>query len=74
VKKLHVTMRDGKPDTVFIVGVEVRPGRGKYRSTSIITISPRYQLYNQSSYKLIFTQSCFAKNLVSLFCVCSYVV
>ncbi|KAJ3643178.1 hypothetical protein Zmor_025903 [Zophobas morio] len=63
VKKLHVTMRDGKPDTVFIVGVEVRPGRGKYRSTSIITISPRYQLYNQSSYKLMFTQSCFAKNL-----------
>ncbi|RZC42308.1 vacuolar protein sorting-associated protein 13D [Asbolus verrucosus] len=63
VKKLHVTMRDGKPDTVFIVGVEVRTGRGKYRSTSIITISPRYQLYNQSSYKLIFTQSFFAKNL-----------
>nr|XP_015839049.1 PREDICTED: vacuolar protein sorting-associated protein 13D isoform X1 [Tribolium castaneum] len=63
VKKLHVTMRDGKPDTVFIVGVEVRPGRGKYRSVSIITISPRYQLYNQTSYKLIFTQSCFARNL-----------
>lgn len=59
-------MRDGKPDTVFIVGVEVRLGRGKYRTVNIITISPRYQLYNQTSYKLIFTQSCFARNLVSI--------
>lgn len=70
VKKLHVTMRDGKPDKVFIVGVEVRTGRGKYRSTNIVTVSPRYQLYNQSSYKLIFTQSCFIKNTVRYKCNC----
>ncbi|XP_074028701.1 vacuolar protein sorting 13D [Leptinotarsa decemlineata] len=60
-RKLHVTMRDGRPDTVFIVGLEVRPGRGKYRSTSIITISPRYQLYNRSLYKLLFAQICSVK-------------
>lgn len=63
VKKLHVTMKGGGPDTVFIIGIEVRPGRGKYRATSIVTISPRYQLYNQSSFKLAMSQSCFAKSL-----------
>lgn len=61
--KLHVTMRDGKPDTVFIVGIEVRSGRGKYRSTHIITISPRYQLHNRSSYNLLFAQLCCVKTL-----------
>ncbi|KAG5879440.1 hypothetical protein JTB14_025696 [Gonioctena quinquepunctata] len=61
-RKLHVTMRDGKPDTVFIVGLEVRPGRGKYRFTSIITISPRYQLHNRSTYKLLFAQICCVRN------------
>ncbi|CAH1990127.1 unnamed protein product [Acanthoscelides obtectus] len=60
-RKLHVSMRGGSPDTVFVVGIEVRPGRGKYRSTSIITISPRYQLHNRSSYRLLFAQMCAAK-------------
>ncbi|CAH0555796.1 unnamed protein product [Brassicogethes aeneus] len=63
VKKLYVTMQDGRPDKVFVIGLEVRLGKGKYRSTNIITISPRYQLYNTSSYELIFAQSCFIKNL-----------
>lgn len=62
-RKLHVTMRDGKPDIVFIVGLEVRPGRGKYRSTNIVTISPRYQLHNRSSYRLLFAQIHCAKNI-----------
>lgn len=65
VKKLHCTYKDGRPDTVFVVGIEVRQGRGKYRQTNIIIISPRYQLYNRSSYKLIFAQSYFTRNLVS---------
>lgn len=55
-------MRDGKPDTVFVVGLEVRPGRGKYRFTNIITIYPRYQLYNRSSYQLIFAQMYSVRN------------
>lgn len=55
-------MHDGRPDTVFVVGLEVRSGRGKYRNTNIITISPRYQLHNRSSYKLLFGQMCSVKN------------
>lgn len=61
MKKLHVTMQDGRPDKVFVVGLEVRQGKGKYRSTNIITISPRFQLHNRSSYELIFAQSCDVK-------------
>ncbi|XP_050302982.1 intermembrane lipid transfer protein Vps13D isoform X2 [Anthonomus grandis grandis] len=59
-RKLHVTIRD-KSDRVFIVGIEVRQGRGKYRGTHIISISPRYQLHNRSSYKLVFAQSYLVK-------------
>nr|CAI5831310.1 unnamed protein product [Callosobruchus analis] len=65
-RKLHVSMRGGYPDTVFVVGIEVRPGRGKYRSTSIVTVSPRYQLHNRSSYRLLFAQMCATKGSGSL--------
>ncbi|XP_058059682.1 intermembrane lipid transfer protein Vps13D [Anopheles bellator] len=42
----------------FIIGVEVRRARGKYGQTSIVTFSPRYQLYNRSSYTLQVLQKC----------------
>ncbi|XP_045474860.1 vacuolar protein sorting-associated protein 13D isoform X2 [Harmonia axyridis] len=63
VRKLHVTMTDGRSDTVFVVGIEVRPGKGRYRSTNIVTISPRYQVHNRSSYQLVFCQSYFTLTL-----------
>lgn len=66
VRRLHVSSRDGRPDTVFVVGIEVRTGRGKYRLTNIVTISPRFQLHNKTSYQLLFAQSCFTTNLVEI--------
>uniref|UniRef100_A0AAG5DF63 UBA domain-containing protein n=1 Tax=Anopheles atroparvus TaxID=41427 RepID=A0AAG5DF63_ANOAO len=42
----------------FIIGIEVRRARGKYGQTSIVTFSPRYQLYNRSSYTLQVLQKC----------------
>ncbi|KAF5273971.1 hypothetical protein FQA39_LY01087 [Lamprigera yunnana] len=60
VRKLRVTLRDGQSDLVYLIGIEVRTGRGRYRSTNIVTISPRFQLHNKSSYNLMFAQSCFA--------------
>ncbi|KAL3268817.1 hypothetical protein HHI36_007913 [Cryptolaemus montrouzieri] len=63
VRKLRVTMTDGRPDTVFVIGIENRPGRGRYRSTNIVTISPRYQVHNRSSYQLVFCQSFFTLTL-----------
>lgn len=43
----------------FEIGVEVRRGRGRYSRTSVVTFSPRFQLYNRSSYKLQFIQKCY---------------
>ncbi|KAK9889536.1 hypothetical protein WA026_006891 [Henosepilachna vigintioctopunctata] len=63
IRKLRVTMPDGRPDTVFVVGIEVRPGRGRYRSTTLVIISPRYQVHNRSSYQLVFCQSYFTLTL-----------
>lgn len=45
---------------VFIIGVDIRRGRGRYANTSVVTFSPRFQIYNRSSYKLQFAQKCFA--------------
>lgn len=50
----------------YIIGIEVRRGRGRYSRTSVVTFSPRFQLYNRSSYKLQFAQKCYALTLVSL--------
>uniref|UniRef100_A0A182NBT9 UBA domain-containing protein n=1 Tax=Anopheles dirus TaxID=7168 RepID=A0A182NBT9_9DIPT len=46
------------PSDTFIIGIEVRRARGKYGQTSIVTFSPRYQLYNRSSYTLQVLQKC----------------
>ena len=61
MQRLKVALRDGRPDIVFIVGIEVRAGRGKYRDTTIVIISPRFQLFNRSSYQLLFAQHCEAE-------------
>lgn len=57
---LHRQLRSNTTNETFIVGIEVRRGRGRYSQTSIVTFSPRFQLYNRSSYKLQFAQKCFA--------------
>ena len=51
---------DRRPDWVYIVGIDCRPGRGRYAVTTILTLSPRFQLHNQSRYKIQFAQQCFA--------------
>ena len=57
---LHRQLRSNSSGETFIIGIEVRRGRGRYSQTSIVTFSPRFQLYNRSSYKLQFAQRCFA--------------
>lgn len=58
VRRLRVSTAAGPPeqDHVYVIGVEVRPGRGRYRTTSIVTVSPRYQLQNASARTLVFAQ------------------
>lgn len=64
---LHQQLRSGISNETFIIGTEVRCGRGRYAKTRVVTFSPRFQLYNRSSYKLQFAQKCFANSSVSVF-------
>lgn len=63
--QLRVSQRDHGPDIVYAIGINIRPGKGRYRHTNIVTMSPRFQLHNKSSYQLQFAQKCFATTLVS---------
>lgn len=49
---IKVSPRDGRPELVYLVGISIRSGRGRYRDTQIVTLAPCYQLYNQSSWML----------------------
>lgn len=57
---LHRQLKSNSTNETFVIGIEVRRGRGRYSQTSIVTFSPRFQLYNRSSYTLQFAQKCFA--------------
>lgn len=57
---LHRQLKSNSTNETFVIGIEVRRGRGRYSYTSIVTFSPRFQLYNRSNYKLQFAQKCFA--------------
>ncbi|XP_034247458.1 vacuolar protein sorting-associated protein 13D isoform X2 [Thrips palmi] len=61
--RLLVSFRESRPDVIYLMGVEVKTGRGRYRRTNIVTLSPHYQLFNRSSYKLQFAQKYFATTL-----------
>ncbi|XP_076758070.1 vacuolar protein sorting 13D isoform X2 [Xylocopa sonorina] len=59
VHRLRISLRDGRPDIVYLISVATRIARGKYRATSVVTLSPRYQLHNKSSSTLELAQKCF---------------
>ncbi|XP_055378948.1 intermembrane lipid transfer protein Vps13D [Condylostylus longicornis] len=55
---IHRHLKAPYTNETFVIGVEVRRGRGRYSRTSVVTFSPRFQLYNRSSHKLQFAQKC----------------
>lgn len=57
----------GSSERVLLVGITIRPGRGRYRHTNICTISPRFQIHNNTSFNLQFAQKCFATSIVQNF-------
>ncbi|XP_046414322.1 vacuolar protein sorting-associated protein 13D isoform X1 [Neodiprion fabricii] len=59
VHRLRVSLRDGRPDIVYLIGVATRAARGRYSATTVVTLSPRYQLHNRSSCTLELAQKCF---------------
>lgn len=57
VRKLRISSNDTRrPDKVYEVGIEIRNGKGRYRDSTIITLSPRYQIENSSSHNLEISQ------------------
>ncbi|XP_055691450.1 intermembrane lipid transfer protein Vps13D isoform X2 [Lutzomyia longipalpis] len=60
---LNRQLRSGVSNETFVIGIDVRRGRGRYAKTSVVTFSPRFQLYNRSRYKLQFAQKYFATTL-----------
>ncbi|KAL4233287.1 Vacuolar protein sorting-associated protein 13D [Mactra antiquata] len=57
VCQLHVVPKDGnRPDWVYIIGIQIAPGKGQFRHTSIVTFSPRYQIDNMSEHKVAIAQ------------------
>lgn len=63
--RLRISLRDGRPDIVYLISVATRTARGKYRATTVVTLSPRYQLHNKSSFTLELAQKCFTTTIVS---------
>ncbi|KYN30792.1 Vacuolar protein sorting-associated protein 13D [Trachymyrmex septentrionalis] len=64
VHRLRISLRDGRPDIVYLISVATRTARGRYRATTVVTLSPRYQLHNKSSYTLELAQKCFTTTIV----------
>lgn len=65
VRRLRVS-HDSGPNTVYVVGIEVRAARGRRRHqyTNIVTVSPRHQLHNRSMHTLEFAQACHATTVL----------
>lgn len=61
VRKLFVVPKDtSRVSRTYIIGIDVRVGKGRYRDTLIVTLMPRFQVHNQTSHKVQFSQRCFA--------------
>ncbi|XP_030843346.1 vacuolar protein sorting-associated protein 13D-like [Strongylocentrotus purpuratus] len=56
VRSLRIHQDGGRPHIVYNIGIDVRPGRGRYHETKIVTFVPRFQLENRSSHHLAFAQ------------------
>lgn len=63
VHRLRVSLRTGRPDIVYLIGVSTRFARGRYGATTVVTLSPRYQLHNRSSCTLELAQKCFTTTI-----------
>uniref|UniRef100_A0A915Q7J7 Vacuolar protein sorting-associated protein 13 VPS13 adaptor binding domain-containing protein n=1 Tax=Setaria digitata TaxID=48799 RepID=A0A915Q7J7_9BILA len=45
-------VHDQHPTQIYNIGVEVRPGTGRYKDTQVVMLTPRYVLNNQTSFGL----------------------
>lgn len=55
-----------KSKAIYVIGVNVQRGTNLYSCTTFITLTPRFQLYNRSKYRLEFAQKCDIKEMVCI--------
>lgn len=60
VRKLVVSHCNNTPESVYMVGVEIKNGTGRYRDTKLVIVSPRFIVDNRSSYKIQISQRAYA--------------
>lgn len=60
VRKLTISHSNNRPESVYMVGVEVKSGSGRYRDTKLVVISPRFVVDNRSSRRLQISQKVYA--------------
>lgn len=52
-------------EKIYEFGIDIRNGRDRYSNTKIVTIAPRFQIENLTSYKLEFAQKCLVDQMTS---------
>jgi len=60
VRKLNIALPNFRPEQVYTVGIEIKPGKGRYRDTRMVTISPQFIVDNRCSGKLKISQRAYA--------------
>lgn len=66
VRRLRVIPPDLRAEWVYIIGIEVRLGKGRYRDTFIVTLAPRFQVHNQTRHTVLLAQKCYATTFKDL--------
>lgn len=64
MRKLAVSCPSPRTEIVYVVGIEIKSGRGRYRDSRLITIAPRFTIDNRSSRKVQISQKCFATSFL----------
>jgi len=64
VRKLIVSLSHSQPEVVYLTGLEVSDGKGRYRDSKVLTIAPRFIIENRSSRRMQICQRNFATSFL----------
>ncbi|CAG7684383.1 unnamed protein product [Allacma fusca] len=64
VLRLNVCVPSPRSEVVYVVGVEIKSGRGRYRDSKLVTIAPRFTVDNRSSRKVQISQKNFTTSFI----------
>lgn len=64
VRRLEVGISHSQPPVVYLVGIEIREGKGNHRDSKFVTVTPRFIIENQSSRRIQISQKNFATTFI----------